>query len=242
MEYIFLCSLFIIAVLYSSVGHGGASGYLALMAIFGFEQYVMKSSALTLNLFVAGISFYSFYRKGHFKFKVLLPFVLGSVPTAFIGAKMQIEPHLYKIILAVFLLLAVSRMFFSPSAKFEKSETPPFVLSVLIGAAVGFFSGLIGIGGGIILSPLLLLLHWANVKETAGISAGFILLNSIAGLIGLSFNDAYNPSHQIYIWAIIGLLGGLTGGYLSSTKISSIKLRYLLSAVLLFASIKLIIF
>ncbi len=242
MEYIFLILLFFVAALYSSVGHGGASGYLALMALFGFEQYLMKSSALTLNLFVAGISFYSFYRKGYFKIKVLLPFVLGSIPMAFLGAKLNIDSNLYKLILGVVLLIAVARMFFSPKGEYNKSKNPIFFVAVIIGAVVGFFSGLIGIGGGIILSPLLLMLHWANIKETAGISAMFILLNSLSGLVGLYFNEQFEPSNNILLWAVIGLLGGLLGGYLSSNKLPQEKLKYLLAGVLLLASFKLIIF
>lgn len=240
MEYLFLAILFIIAALYASVGHGGASGYLALMAIFGFEQYMMKSSALTLNLFVAGIAFYSFYRNGHFKFKVLLPFIIGSVPMAFLGARMQIDAHTYKIILGIFLLIAVSRMFFSPKGEYESSKTPVFYLAVMIGAAVGFFSGMIGIGGGIILSPLLLLLHWSNVKETAGISALFIFLNSVAGLAGLYFNQSFEPNPDILLWSGIGLTGGIVGGFISSNRISPYKLKYLLASVLLVASVKLL--
>ncbi len=242
MDYLFLFFLFVTAFLYASVGHGGASGYLALMAIFGFEQYVMKSSALTLNLVVSGISFYSFFRKGFFKFSLLLPFITGSVPMAFLGAKININPHTYKIILGIFLIIAVSRMFLIPKKKYEQSETPLFFVAVLIGAVVGFFSGMIGIGGGIILSPLLLLLHWSNVKETAGISALFIFLNSAAGLIGLSFNHAYEPTVDIYVWVIIGMFGGFLGGYFSSIKLSNNRLRYLLSFILFAAGIKLIIF
>jgi len=242
MEYLFLVILFVIAALYASVGHGGASGYLALMALFGFEQYVMKSSALTLNLFVSGISFYSFYRKGHFKWKVLLPFIIGSIPMAFIGARLSTEAHTYKIILGVFLLIAVSRMFYSPKGGFSESKTPIFYLAVFIGGLVGFFSGMIGIGGGIILSPLLLLLHWSNVKETAGISALFIFLNSLAGLAGLYFNTHFEPSPNILLWAAVGLAGGFVGGYISNNKISNYQLRYILASVLFLASLKLLIF
>lgn len=242
MEYVFIISIFIVAVLYSSVGHGGASGYLALMALFGFGQYTMKSSALTLNLFVAGIAFYTFYRKGYFKFNVLFPFIIGSIPLAFLGAKMLIGTNTYKIILGVFLLLAISRMLISPKGSYETSKTPPFYLSIIIGAIVGFFSGMIGIGGGIILSPILLLMHWANVKETAGISAPFILVNSTAGLTGLYFNQSFKPDPHILLWAMVGLAGGYVGSYLSSVKLSQYKVKLLLATVLLMASVKLFIF
>jgi len=242
MDYIFIIAIFILAVLYASVGHGGASGYLALMALFSFEQYTMKSSALTLNLFVAGIAFYSFVKKGYFKFSVLLPFILGSIPMAFLGAKMLINPHVYKIILGIFLLIAIGRLVISPRGEYEISKTPPFFLAVGIGAVVGFFSGMIGIGGGIILSPILLLMHWANVKETAGISALFIFLNSTAGLSGLYFNQVFHPVPQILLWAAIGLAGGFTGSYFSSVKFSQYRVKILLAGVLLVASIKLFIF
>ena len=240
MDFLFLVLLFIVALLYASVGHGGASGYLALMALFGFEQYTMKSSALTLNLFVSGISFYSFYKKGHFKFKILLPFITGSVPMSFLGAGLNFNEKTYKIILGIFLLAAVSRMFFSSKREFEKSETPAFYIPVLIGGVIGFFSGMIGIGGGIILSPVLLLLHWADIKETAGISALFIFLNSLAGLTGLLLNENYEPNSNILLWAAVGLAGGLAGGFLSSNKLSGNKLKYLLASVLFVASIKLL--
>ncbi len=241
MDYWFLLILFVIAALYASVGHGGASGYLALMAIFGFEQYVMKSSALSLNLFVSAVAFISFYRKGHFKFKVLFPFILGSMPMAFLGAKTNVDAHTYKVILSIFLLLAVTRLFYSPKGAYDTSKTPAFYVAVLIGGLVGFFSGMIGIGGGIILSPLLLLLHWSNVKETAGIAALFIFLNSIAGLIGLYFNQNFEPSSHVLIWALVGFLGGLLGAYISSTKLPQEKLKYLLAVVLLTAGLKLLI-
>lgn len=242
MDIWFLFCLFIIAVLYSSVGHGGASGYLALMVLFGIEHQIMKSSALTLNLFVAGISFYNFFKQGYFKFSVLFPFIIGSIPMAFIGGNMNVDAHTYKIILGIFLFIAVSRMFFSPKGEYETSKTPVFYIAVIIGAIVGFLSGLIGIGGGIILSPLLLLLKWSNLKETAGISAMFIFLNSTSGLLGLYFNQNFHLTTDIFIWALVGVTGGFIGGFFSSTKLSLNNLKYVLASVLLVASIKLLIF
>mgnify|MGYP000261200095 CR=1 FL=1 len=242
MDILFLVLLFVVASLYASVGHGGASGYLALMALFGFAQYTMKSTALTLDLFVSAISFYSFYKNGYFKFKVLLPFIIGSIPLAFIGARINIDTGIYKTILGIFLLIAVARFFFSPGEDFKKTKASVFWVASAIGAVIGFFSGMIGIGGGIILSPLLLLLHWSNVKETAGISAMFIFLNSIAGLSGLYFNNSFSPNSHILVWVVIGLAGGTVGGFLSSNKLSHMKLKYLLASVLLVAGFKLIVF
>jgi len=242
MDILFLVLLFVVAVLYASVGHGGASGYLALMALFGMEQYTMKSTALTLNLFVSAVSFYTFYKNGYFKFNILLPFILGSIPMAFLGARVNVDARIYKVILGIFLFVAVVRFFFRPKEDFRQTKSPVIWLAVLTGGVIGFFSGMIGIGGGIILSPLLLLFHWANVKETAGISALFIFLNSSAGLLGLYFNSRFSPDPHILLWAAVGLAGGLFGGIMSSNKLSHINLKYLLAMVLLVAGFKLLIF
>ncbi len=242
MGVLFFILLFVIAALYASVGHGGASGYLALMALYGVGQYAMKSTALTLNLFVSAVAFYSFYKNGYFKWSVLFPFILGSIPMAFLGASMNINPHIYKVILGIFLLIAVTRFFFKPKEDFRQTKPVIFWMAVLTGGVVGFFSGMIGIGGGIILSPLLLLLHWSDMKETAGISALFIFLNSSAGLVGLFFNSSFSPDPHILLWAAIGLAGGFAGGILSSRKLSHLNLKYLLAMVLLVAGFKLIIF
>lgn len=235
---IFLVALFLVAFLYSSVGHGGASGYLALMALFAMPIISMKASALTLNLFVSATSFLAFQKAGYFKWRILLPLVIGSIPMAFLGARTHIDPHIYKIILAVFLLFAVARMIYHPQ-QVDKAFVPVnFLLSVLLGALLGFFSGMIGIGGGIVLSPILLLLGWTNVKETAAISAIFIFLNSASGLLGLVSTGIHlNP--QIYIWVVLALIGGYLGAWLGSKKLSLVKLNYLLAAVLLMASFKL---
>jgi uncharacterized protein len=240
MDFAFALLLLSIAYLYSSVGHGGASGYLALMALFGMDPEFMQSSALTLNLFVSSIAFYSFYRAGYFRWKVLLPFVITSMPMAFVGARLDIEPKTYKVILGICLLIAILRLLISYSGKAESSKPPPFIIAAPIGALLGFFSGMIGIGGGIILSPLILLLHWANMKETAAISAAFIFLNSAAGLFGLSLSGLSLAPH-ILIWICIVIAGGFLGSYISSYKMDSAKLKYLLAIVLLVASFKLLL-
>lgn len=238
MELYFFILLPIVAYLYSSVGHGGASGYLALMALFSFPPDVMKATALTLNLFVAGIAFLAYYRGGHFKLGSVLPFLLTSVPMAYLGARVNINPQTYKIILGVVLLIAILRMVFQPSRDFESTKKPQFAIALIVGAALGFFSGMIGIGGGIILSPLLLLLHWANVKETAAASAIFILLNSASGLVGI-YQTGYHFSQYIYLMVPLGVAGALAGSYSGGFKFSSNTLRYVLSSVLLMASFKL---
>ncbi len=241
MELIVLV-LAITAILYSAVGHGGASGYLALMAIFGVEVAVMKSTALTLNVFVSLISFYAFYKSGNFKWKILLPFILGSIPMAFIGARLDIDPKLYKIILGIFLVIAVSRMLLFKSEDIENTKEVKFLPALIIGSLLGLFSGMIGIGGGIILSPILILLRWANLKETAAISAAFIFVNSASGLIGMGLENQFYPNENIIIWIVAGVIGGVIGGVLGSSKLSTNNLKYFLAVVLFAASIKLFIY
>src|SRR5688572_30385804 len=181
---LFYVLLFVVAFLYASVGHGGASGYLALMALFSITPEVMKPTALLLNLFVSLVSFSQFYRGNHFKLKIFLPFALASVPMSFIGGLMVVEGDIYKKILGVLLIIPIIRFFFFKNIAVEDLKKPNLVLSVIIGAVIGLLSGMIGIGGGIILSPLLLLLKWTDQKRTAAISAAFIFVNSLAGLAG----------------------------------------------------------
>jgi len=238
---IFFVLIFVTAILYSSVGHGGASGYLAIMALFAVSPENMRASALILNLFVAGISFYSYYRGGFFRLKLLLPFIALSVPMSFLGARLEINPTTYKIILGIFLLIAIARMIFT--AKKPESTNPVNIPVALgIGAFLGFFSGMIGIGGGIILSPVLLLFRWATIKQTAAVSAVFIFLNSASGILGLASLGALNPVPEIYLLIGLGIAGSLIGSHLGRVKLTSLKLTYLLAAVLLFASFKLFYF
>ncbi len=240
MSISFFILLFIVALLYASVGHGGASGYLALMAIYGFAPDIMKPSALVLNLFVSLTSFIMFYKGGHFKWKLFLPFALASIPFSFIGGTLSLDAVIYKKVLGVLLLLPVIRFFFYPNTEEASLKSNNFILSLLIGAIIGFLSGLIGIGGGIILSPVLLLLNWTNQKQTAAISALFILVNSIAGLIG-QISKGIHIDTTVYTFAAIAFVGGLVGAWLGSLKFNQNILKYTLAIVLLMASVKLIL-
>jgi len=225
-------------MLYSSIGHGGASGYLALMALFAVETVFMKGSALLLNLFVAGFSFYQYYRGGHFKWKLFWPFALASVPMAFIGGGIELDPTIYKKILGICLLLAVVRLSGLLGKENVNIRKLNLSIAVIIGLALGFFSGLIGIGGGIILSPIILLLGWGNMKETAAVSALFIFVNSGSGLLGMS-TTGFEMHPQIYMWVVVAFLGGSIGAFSGARKLDNRILRYVLSFVLFAASVKL---
>ena len=238
VEILFLLAMFIIAFLYSSVGHGGASGYLALMALFGVQVALMKPSALVLNLFVSSIAFLSYYKGGHFRFRTLLPFAAASIPMAFFGATLEISPELYKKILGACLFIAALGILVRPRGGDSEIRRLSIPVALLTGAVIGFFSGMIGIGGGIILSPLLLLTRWAGMKETAAVSAAFIFLNSLAGLSG-HLTAGMELSPRILLWIGVVVAGGLAGAWSGSFRLSTVQLKYLVTAVLLIASIKL---
>lgn len=239
LEYLIIPAILIVALLYSSVGHGGASGYLALMAIAGFDPLSLRSSALLLNVFVAGIAFYQYNKSGYFNWRILLPFAIASVPMAFVGAGIEIDPGLYKKILGVCLLFAILKLSGLIGGSRGALRKLQFIPALLIGGALGFVSGIIGIGGGIILSPLLLLFRWSDIKTTAGVSALFIFVNSLSGLSGLYFTGfSFHP--HILFWVIAAVVGGLAGSYIGSAKLGAGSLRIILLLVLTFASIKLL--
>lgn len=234
MELILL--LAVMAFLYASVGHGGASGYLAVMALFAIAPPVMKQTALLLNLGVSLMSFIAFYRQGYFKWALFWPFALGSIPAAYLGASIPLTDSTYKQILGVCLFLAVIRMV----VKLKESEPRRLNLGmgVFAGAAIGVLSGMIGIGGGIILSPLLLLFRWASLKQAAAVSALFIFVNSVAGLAGLKTWIPLDQS-QIMYWLAASLVGGFLGARWGASIASNVKVKWILALVLIIASIKL---
>lgn len=238
-EIIFYFLLFLVAFLYSSVGHGGASGYLALMAFFSFAPETMRPTALMLNLFVSLTAFIQYYRSGHFRWKLFWPFAIASIPAAFIGGLIMIDAAWYKKVLGILLLFPVVRL---GGVKFNSEKTDKeqtLGASLIIGAIIGLFSGMIGIGGGIILSPVILLLHWANMKQTAAVSALFIFVNSLAGLAGI-FTTGFEYKTEIVWLIVVAFAGGLAGSYLGAKKFDSIFLKRLLAVVFLMASIKLL--
>lgn len=238
--WIFLLMLPIVAFMYASVGHGGASGYLAMMALFSFAPETMKPTALLLNLFVAAISFIHYTRAGHFNRKLFITFAIASIPLAFVGGMIEIDASLYKKILAVLLVFAILRMLNIFGKKVEDIKEVKIWQGLVVGGSIGFFSGLIGIGGGIILSPVILLMHWGKMKEAAAVSALFIWVNSAAGMFG-QISSGVQIDTQAFVLVGIAVIGGFLGAYYGSKRFNNKFLRYMLAFVLVIACIKLIL-
>jgi hypothetical protein len=226
--------------MYSAVGHGGASGYLAMMALFGFAPESMKPTALLLNLFVAAISFVHYAKAGHFNKKLFIVFALASIPLAFVGGMIEVDSSIYKKVLAILLVFAILRMLNVFGKESDSLKEVKIGLGLLIGGAIGFFSGLIGIGGGIILSPIILLMHWGKMKEAAAVSALFIWVNSAAGLFG-QLSTGVKIDEQAFVLVGVAVVGGILGAYFGSKRFNNKLLRYMLAFVLVIACIKLIL-
>jgi uncharacterized membrane protein YfcA len=236
--YIFLLILPVVSFLYASIGHGGASGYLALMAIFSVTPELMKPTALLLNLFVAAIAFYYYYKEGYFNKKLFISFAVASIPMSIIGGYIEVDTTIYKKILAVLLLFAILKMLNIFGKESAIIRDIRLWQGIVVGGIIGFFSGLIGIGGGIILSPIILLFHWGKMKEAAAVSALFIWVNSAGGLIG-QLSSGVNLNMQSFGLVAIALIGGVFGAYYGSKKLNNQNLRYLLATVMAIACFKL---
>src|SRR5436190_2977000 len=234
-----ILAIFVVAVLYSSVGHGGASGYLAVMAFLGVMPEVTRPTALVLNLFVASIAAFQFYRSGFFSWSLFWPFALTSIPFAFIGGMIKLPTNVYKIVLGLVLLFAAFRLAWKFASDNNDVQAPKIWMALIIGAAIGLLSGLVGVGGGIFLTPILLLMHWSETKTAAGISAVFILVNSASGLAGNYQHVSVLPQN-VWFWIAAAVAGGIVGSLLGAKKFDSLTIRRLLAAVLLFAAVKLI--
>ena len=233
---------FVGAGLYASVGHGGASSYLAVMGLFSLAPEVMKPTALALNILVAGVATFKFYRARLFTWGLFWPFALVSIPAAFVGGAVMLPARWYKIVVGVVLLYAAVWMFRSAMKPISKEAHPPPLWAALIsGLAIGFLSGLTGVGGGIFLSPLLLRMGWAETRATSGVAAPFILVNSIAGLLGHIASVSQLPP-SVPVWGAAALLGGWIGASYGSKRAPVPVLRQLLSLVLVVAGVKLIFY
>ena len=240
-EALILAALFFAAaLLYSSVGHAGASAYLAAMALVGISASTMRPTALLLNLFVATIVILRFARAGHLPWRSLVPLAAGSIPMAFIGGSIELPGEIYRPLVAAVLLAGAWRL---ATAKAEPDDElhpgVPFLPGVVVGAAVGLLAGLTGTGGGIFLTPLLVLAAWTGTRDAAGLSGAFILVNSIAGLAGLVTGGVSLPP-AISLWIASVVAGGLIGSRLGAARFSILNLRRALAFVLVLAAAKLV--
>ena len=232
--------VFLVSALYASVGHAGASGDIAAMGLMGVPTASIKPIALILNLFVASIGTYRFHRSGYFSWPLFWPFALTSIPAAFIGGRITLPSHIYRPIVGIVLLFAAYQLVrTSARLRVESSRKPHLIIALMWGAGIGLLSGLTGVGGGIFLSPLLLLAGWATVRQSAAVSAAFILVNSTAGLAGNISSIHHVPT--LVLWLIpAAALGGFLGSYLGSTRLNPVTLRYLIAAALVIAGVKMI--
>lgn len=225
------------AFLYSSVGHGGASSYIVLLTLFGFLPQEVRPAALILNIGVSGIAFLTFRRTCVFPRKLFWSLILFSMPAAFLGGTLVLDPHVYQKIIGVLLLLPVARLFNIFKPKNSVMIVRAWWMGPALGLVIGFISGLVGIGGGIILSPILILMGWASLKQTAAISSLFIFLNSVTGLLGSGITEfAWIAHFEILI--PLTLAGGILGGYVGANKYSAPAMKYALATVLAVASVK----
>lgn len=231
--------VFVIALLYSSVGHAGASGYIAVMSLLSLAPTEIKPMALALNVLVASLASLQFWRAGHFSWRLFWPFAILSVPFAFLGGYLNLPTPVFKVIIGIVLLVSAVQFLVRPPAESE-SRPPAKPLAMGVGAGLGLLSGLTGTGGGIFLTPLLIFLRWARTKTAAATSALFILLNSIAGLLGNFSATQSFPEFGVSL-LVAAAIGGLIGSYLGSRRFDPTVIKKLLAVVLVIAGTKLIL-
>ena len=240
------------AFLYASVGHAGASGYLAVMAFFALAPAVMKPSALIMNVVVATIALIMFSRAGYFRWRLLWPFALTSIPAAFFGGMIEIHGHSYRILVGMILAVSALKLMWDVISTWKNKTAPPHTVlanqsalrmpplipALLAGAAIGLLSGLTGTGGGIFLSPLLILLRWGHPRDSAGVAAAFILVNSLSGLLG-HWPAVTELPPMLWLWCLAAATGGLFGSWYGSKSAPLPVFKFLLAIVLMIAAGKL---
>lgn len=239
MIFIGLC-FFLIALLYSTVGHAGASGYLATMALLAFAPDVMKPTALALNIIVALVTSYRFFKAGQFSWRLFWPFAVTSMPLAYLGGGLNLDSHIYKSLVGIALFFSAIYLLVRYRVSGDDDteiRTPGIAVSLAVGGLIGFVSGLTGVGGGIFLSPVLVLTRWAGLRRASALAAFFILLNSISGLIG-HLQEGGTVPENLPLWGMMVLAGGFIGSSLGATKLNNPALRMSLSIMLVFAGIK----
>jgi hypothetical protein len=231
--------ILIVAFLYSAVGHAGASGYIAVMTLFGLAPAVIKPSALVLNILVASLTAYQFWRAGHFSWSLFWPFAVLSAPLAFLGGYVNLPTQWFKILVGLVLLYSALRFFLEPKAAEQTTNPPAKSVALFAGAGIGLLSGLTGTGGGIFLTPLMIFFRWAKTKTASAVSALFILVNSIFGLLGNISSTKQLPLFAVPV-VIAAVAGGAAGSYLGSQRFAVVFIKKLLAVVLLIAGGKLV--
>lgn len=233
-----LAGISIVAFLYSSVGHAGASGYIAVMTLSGLSALFIRPTALVLNILVATIGSFQFWRAGYFSWRLFWPFAALSIPTAYLGGYLPVPAAILKVAIGLVLLFSAARLFFRQGDP-PDTRLPPVPGAIAIGAGIGFLSGLTGTGGGIFLTPLLLFCRWASIRGAAAVSALFILVNSIAGLIGFVASGQPVPAFA-WIFAVAAVIAGTLGSHLGSRRFPVRTISIILAVVLTLAGCKLI--
>jgi hypothetical protein len=241
LETLVLVSAAILAVafLYASVGHAGASGYIAVMSLAALAPAQIKPTALVLNILVATIGSWQFWRAGHFSWRLFWPFALLSIPLAFVGGYLNLPSHVFKILVGIVLLFSAAYFFWKPNVDEVRVE-PSRPIAIATGGVLGLFAGLTGTGGGIFLTPLLLVMRWTKAKTAAATSALFILVNSIAGLLGNASSAQKIPDFVMPL-AVVAVIGGSAGSWYGSRKFPPAVIKRLLATVLVIAGLKLIL-
>ena len=232
--------IFVAALLYSSVGHGGASAYLAVMALANVDPHLMRPSVLVLNVMVASISLASFFQQGHFSWSAFWPLALFSIPFAWLGGSVFLPAVVYKRIIALALVFAAYRLWKPLTPGGVKPNRLKQPVAFGLGGGIGFLSGLTGVGGGIFLSPTLILKGWSDVKGASALASAFIVVNSIAGLLAVQSIGLKLPDRFGY-WAVAAVAGGAIGSFIGSRKLTPCGLRRMLGVVLAIASVKLLV-
>ena len=233
-----LCvGVLVVAFLYSSVGHAGASGYIAVMALASLAPTVIKPTALALNILVAGIGTFQFWRAGHFSWRLFWPFALASIPLAFVGGRLDLPADVFRLLVGLVLLLSAAHFAWNPTVD-DARGAPSVPVSLGVGGGLGLLAGLTGTGGGIFLTPLLLLMKWARTKPASATSALFILCNSLAGLAGNVSSTRNIPAFVAPLAAAV-VVGGAAGSWLGSRRFAPATIKRILAAVLLIAGAKL---
>ena len=237
--YVMGIAFFLVALLYASVGHAGATGYLAVMALIGVQPAIMKPTALLLNIVVASIATYKYYRNDAIILRLLVPLIVLSIPCAYLGGRINLPPEYYKPLVGLLLLYAAYKAFSTAKDKsYYLVQTAEWPVLCVVGAGLGFLSGLTGVGGGVFLSPLMLVMRWAPIRQISGTAAGFILVNSVSGFAGLNSSSPQTLDSMGW-WVFAVMIGGYFGAEFGSHRFSPPTIQKLLAGTLLIAGAKL---